>query len=157
MMSTRKHVYRQTYIVGMNVSQKAVKRCHGFCQRVRPNQNFQSDGFSYLAALRAALRTHQNREHICSMQCNGLPLRRRIRSFSHFSGLVWNNSRLRRVHSTGANPAQLNCDVSVNLRWQNYVAGTQVSTSGYISSIQMMLITQGKSCARAQHGKAART
>jgi hypothetical protein len=138
-MSIREHVYRQTYIVDLSVSQKAVERRHGFRQCVRPYQNFQFNSFSHPASLRQS-----QRNNICLTQRNSLPWRRCIRFSGHLPGLVWSNSRLRRVHSTGATSAQLNCDVSVNLQRRNYAAGTRVSTSGYVSPIQMILISQGK-------------
>jgi hypothetical protein len=138
-MSIGEHVYRQTYVVGLGISQKTVERRHGFRQRVRPYQNFQFNSSSHPTSLRQS-----QRNNICLTQRNSLHRRWSIRFSGHFSSLVWSNSRLWWVHSTGVNPAQLNCDVYVNLRRQNYVDGTRVSTGGYVSPIQMTRITQGK-------------
>jgi hypothetical protein len=138
-MSIGEHVYRQTYIVNLSVSQKAVERRHGFRQRVRPYQNFQFNSFSHPASLRQS-----QRNNICLTQRNNLRWRRRIRFSGHLPGLCLIDIRSQRVHSTGATSAQLNCDVSVNLQQRNYAAGTRVSTGGYVSPIQMILISQGK-------------
>jgi hypothetical protein len=141
----RQYIQRQRNSIDRHVGQKRIDvgQCYG--KRFRSNENFQGNPFTrdFFVCDRIAL-CHPQRNNICLTQRNSLHWRRRIRFSVHLPGLVWNNSRLRRIHSTGATSAQLNCDVSVNLQQRNYAAGTRVSTSEYVSPIQMILISQGK-------------
>jgi hypothetical protein len=141
----RQYIQRQRDSIDRHVGQKRIDGGQSYRQRLRSNENLQRNPFTrdFFVCDRIALR-HPQRNNICLTQRNSLHWRRRIRFCVHLPGLVWNNSRLQRIHSTRATPTQLNCDVSVNLRRRNYAAGTRVSTSGYVSPIQMILISQGK-------------